>query len=69
MSSVTADPDTVPDCTSSTVGSPATAGPVVARSENVVVPPVDTGAVNDRHRPASACTPDTNAVAEDAAPN
>src|ERR1700722_526138 len=69
VSRVTADPDTFPDCTSSTLDSPATEGPGVAFSENVAVVPVPAGAVNDAHRPASDWIPATNADADEAAPN
>src|ERR1700728_2388795 len=69
VSSVTADPDTVPVCTSSTVGIPATDGPAVAFSENDAVPPGEAGAVSEVHPPASACTPDTNEEADEAEPN
>src|ERR1700722_4366617 len=69
VSRVTADPDTVPDCTSSTLDRPATEGPGVALSENVAVVPVPAGAVNDAHRPASDWIPDTNADADEASAN
>src|ERR1700729_2533963 len=62
VSRVSADPDTVPDCTSSTVGFPATEAPGAALSENVAVPLV-AGAVKDGQRPARDWIPDTNADA------
>jgi hypothetical protein len=69
VSRVSADPDTVPVCTSSTVGRPATGSPGAAFSANVAVVPVLAGAVNDVHLPASGVSPATNAVAAEAVEN
>ena len=68
MSSVSAEPLTVPVCMSSTVGRPASVPPGAAVSENVAVELL-AGAVNDLHRAASGSIPATNAFASDAAEN
>jgi hypothetical protein len=43
---------------------PPTAAPLLARSENVPLSPLAV-ALNEPHRPARACTPETKAVASD----
>src|SRR5215468_7590772 len=68
VSSVTAEPLSVPDCRSSTDGWPPTGAPAAACSENVPLAPLAV-TLNEPHRPASALIPAMNADASPAEPN